>query len=95
MAVEIRQELVGFTREQAEAVAALVNERAKSAAGFIVHASGPIANGYHVTEIWDSREAFERFSDVVILPLLQRLGVSGPVSPPQYLTITNLVLQDE
>lgn len=94
MAIEMRQELAGLTREQAEAVAALVNERARNAPGFILHASGPTANGYHVTEVWDSREAFEQFSEEVMVPLMQRLGVSGPTSPPRYLPITNLVFRD-
>ena len=57
MAIEMRQELPELTREQAEAVAAVLNERARSAPGFIAHASGPIPGGYRVTELWESREA--------------------------------------
>ena len=94
MAIEMRQELVGFTAAQAEAVARLVNAQAKTAPGFIAHASGPIPGGYYVTEFWESREAFERFSDAVIAPLLQQLGVTGPFAPPRYLPITNLVTRD-
>jgi hypothetical protein len=94
MAIEMRQELMGFTAEQAEAVAALVNARAKTAPGFIAHASGPIPGGYHVTEWWESRKAFERFSDEVIGPQLHLLGVTGPFAPPRYLPVTNFVTRD-
>jgi len=93
MAIEMRQELPGLTREQAAAIAAEVNGRAKTAPGFIAHASGPIPGGYHVTELWESQEAFERFSAEVIAPLMQRLGVqlSGPLAPPRYLPVDNVV----
>ena len=90
MAIEMRQDLPGFTREQAAAIAALVNDHARTAPGFIAHASGPIAGGYHVTEFWESQEAFERFADEVIMPMMQQLRV-GPLSPPQYLPVDNVV----
>jgi hypothetical protein len=93
MAIEMRQELPGLTREQAEAIAVQVNARARTAPGFIAHASGPMAGGYHVTEIWESREAFERFSDAVIAPLMRQLGVTGPFAPPQYLSVDNVVIR--
>ena len=91
MAIEMRQELQGLTREQAEAVAAVINERAKSAAGFIAHASGPILGGYHVNEFWESREAFERFSEEVVVPLMMRLKIAPPQSPAQYLPVENAI----
>lgn len=91
MAIEMRQELQGLTREQAEAVAAVINERARTAPGFIAHASGPIAGGYHVTEFWESREAFERFSEEVVAPLMMRLNVAPPQSPAQYLPVENVI----
>lgn len=91
MAIEMRQELPDFTAEQAAAIAAQVNAQARTAPGFIAHASGPIAGGYHVTEFWESQEAFERFSDTVIKPLMGQLGVVGTFSPPQYLPVDNIV----
>lgn len=91
MAIEMRQELTGLTREQAEAVAAVINERAKLAPGFIAHASGPIPGGYHVTELWESREAFERFSEEVVIPLMMRLKVAPPQSPARFLPVENVI----
>lgn len=91
MAIEMRQELPGLPREQTEAVAAAINERAKTAPGFIAHASGPIPGGYHVTEFWESREAFERFSEEAPPPLMMRLRFAPPVAPAQYLPIDNVI----
>ena len=94
MAIEMRQELAGLTVEQAAAIAAQVNALARTAPGFIAHASGLHAGSYHVMELWESREAFERFSTTVIVPLMQQLGVElGTVSPPQYLPVDNLVMR--
>lgn len=91
MAIIMRQELRGLTGEQAAAIAAVVNERAKTAPGFIAHASGPIPGGYQVTEFWESREAFERFSDAVVGPMMARIGVAPPESPAQYTPVENVV----
>ncbi|MGH2484604.1 MAG: antibiotic biosynthesis monooxygenase, partial [Ktedonobacterales bacterium] len=74
MAIIMRQELLGLTDEQAAAIASVVNERARTAPGFIAHASGPTPDGYQVTEFWESREAFEAFSEAVVGPLMMRLG---------------------
>lgn len=94
MAIEMRQELPGLTGEQAAAIAARVNDLARTVPGFIAHASGPIEGGYHVTELWESREAFERFSGEVVVPLLRQLGVElGDVPPARYLPVDNLVVR--
>lgn len=94
MAIEVRQELPGLTSEQAAAIAAKVNGLARTAPGFIAHASGAIPGGYHVTELWESREAFERYSGEVIVPLMQQLGVElGAVSPARFLPVDNLVIR--
>lgn len=94
MAIEMRQELPGLTSEQAAAVAAQVNGIATTVPGFIAHASGPIPGGYHVTELWESREAFERFSAEVVVPLMRQLGVElGDVPLARYLPVDNLVIR--
>lgn len=91
MAIIMRQDLKGLTDEQAAAIAAAVNERAKTTPGFIAHASGPIPGGYQVTEFWESREAFERFSEAVVGPLMGQLGVAPPELPAQYIPVVNVV----
>lgn len=94
MAIEMRQELPGLTSAQAAAVAAKVNGIARTVPDFIAHASGPIPGGYHVTELWESREAFERFSAEVVVPLMQELGVEvGAVPPARFLPVDNLVIR--
>lgn len=63
----------------------------KATPGFIAHASGPIAGGYQVTEIWESQEASERWVREVIMPIMQQIGVTQPPPTPQYLPAENVI----
>ncbi|GAA2820617.1 hypothetical protein RMN57_30170 [Kitasatospora sp. CM 4170] len=48
--------------------------------GLILHAGGPTpGGGWHVTEVWESRAAFDHFA-AVLMPILQEIGV--PTTPP-------------
>ncbi|MFD7902253.1 hypothetical protein ACFV4F_00250 [Kitasatospora sp. NPDC059722] len=49
-------------------------------AGIVSHVAGPTATGWHVTDVWESREAFDRFAEV-LRPILQDVGI--PADPPQ------------
>jgi hypothetical protein len=40
--------------------------------GLIVHSAGQGEQGYYVYDIWESREAFERFMEEKLGPALQR-----------------------
>ncbi|MER7756108.1 hypothetical protein [Kitasatospora sp. NPDC097643] len=44
--------------------------------GLVSHAAGPTPTGWHVTDVWESREAFERFGEV-LRPILQEVGMAG------------------
>ncbi|MGA5821849.1 hypothetical protein ACPC54_28780 [Kitasatospora sp. NPDC094028] len=48
-------------------------------AGLVSHVAGPTGTGWHVTDVWESREAFERFAEV-LGPILQDVGI--PSDPP-------------
>ncbi|MGW2541507.1 hypothetical protein ACWC5I_11680 [Kitasatospora sp. NPDC001574] len=49
--------------------------------GLVLHVSGPNPDGrgWHVTDVWESREAFEQFG-TVLLPILREIGI--PSAPP-------------
>ncbi|MGW6916057.1 hypothetical protein ACWGB8_19905 [Kitasatospora sp. NPDC054939] len=43
--------------------------------GLIVHAAGETpGGGWHITDVWESVEAFERFS-AVLRPILEEIGM--------------------
>jgi hypothetical protein len=37
--------------------------------GQLAHLAGPAADGFRVIDVWESREAFERFETAVLAPL--------------------------
>ncbi|MEU1420390.1 MULTISPECIES: hypothetical protein [unclassified Kitasatospora] len=87
MAIIVMFEFPGTTRDQyEEAVDRLTGGTGLNAPsdwpvrGLVLHVSGPTpGGGWHVTEVWESREAFEHFS-AVLLPILQEVGI--PAAPP-------------
>jgi hypothetical protein len=49
--------------------------------GLLVHAAGQSPNGFRVVDVWQSREACDRFGEV-LAPVLQELGIDD--SPEIY-----------
>ena len=62
--------------------------------GLIVHSAGQGDQGYYVYDIWESREAFERFMEEKLGPALAEvMGGPPPESgAPQYFPIDVLVI---
>lgn len=86
MSVLMRHEVPGMTADQANALMAPLLDQLKTFPGFVSHASGPVAGGYAVTEVWESQDAHERWLREVIMPIGQQAGV-GDLPPAQYAPI--------
>ncbi|MGW4894638.1 hypothetical protein ACWEQL_20550 [Kitasatospora sp. NPDC004240] len=57
--------------------------------GLLLHAAGPTPDGgWHVTDVWESREALEHFV-AVLLPILAEVGI--PADPPLICEAYNIV----
>ncbi|OUC93859.1 hypothetical protein [Streptomyces swartbergensis] len=56
--------------------------------GLISHTSAPTPNGWYVADVWESEEAFQRFTEIV-LPLLREAG--APEVEPKIYPVFNLV----
>ncbi len=80
MAILMSAELPGITSEQFEVVFAPVIDQLKVYPGFIANASGPVPEGYQVIEVWDSQGDHERWVREVIMPTMQRAGLTQPPS---------------
>ncbi|MFJ9604890.1 hypothetical protein ACIRS1_00865 [Kitasatospora sp. NPDC101176] len=50
--------------------------------GLLSHTAGPTEDGWHVTDVWEARGAFIRFSEV-LMPILEEVGI--PTVPPRIL----------
>src|SRR5438876_11146489 len=62
--------------------------------GLIVHSAGQGEQGYYVYDIWESREAFERFMEEKLGPALGEV-MGGPPpegGAPQYFAIDVLIM---
>ena len=70
MPILMTAEITGFTQAMADAMNAKIGERMKTAQGFVIHANGPIENGWRVTEIWESADHFNRWYEATIRPNL-------------------------
>ena len=74
----------GFTREQyEESVRRLVpgSDRLTSPSewpveGLLAHIAGDAPNGFRVVDVWESRDALDRFAEIIV-PMLGELGVEG------------------
>jgi hypothetical protein len=91
MAILMRSELEGVTAEQIEPFIAQLQEQMRLYPGFICQASGPIAGGYQMTEVWETQEAHERWLREVVEPhVARRLGLRQAL-PTLYLPLDRFI----
>jgi hypothetical protein len=70
LAVMMISDVGGQTPQGYDGLLAMVGPALKSAQGFVVHASHPTDGGWHVVEIWESRDDAARFYATTIAPHL-------------------------
>jgi hypothetical protein len=93
MAIGVLLDIPGGTQEQYEQV----NEKAfgdpkgptEPIDGVIIHTAGPTATGWRIYDVWESREAFDRFMNETIMPAVE--GLDMPEIPPDIYELTTLV----
>jgi hypothetical protein len=67
MAVLMTAYIPGGTKEMIDGMQPLL-EPIRSAKGFVVHANGPVSDGWRVTEVWDSQADFEAWFEANVKP---------------------------
>lgn len=88
MAIVVVFDIPGATQAQYDAAIAALVGPGKSfnvpsdlpVPGLISHVAGPIAGGWHVTDVWESQAAFNAFT-AVLMPILAGVGI--PAVPPK------------
>lgn len=70
MAVLMTSDVAGQTLEGYAGLFNTVSPALKQAQGFLMHVSHPVAGGWRVIEIWESREDAARFFAATIAPRL-------------------------
>jgi hypothetical protein len=67
MAVLMTAHIPGGTKEMIDGMQPLLGP-IRRAKGFVVHANGPVADGWRVTEVWDSQADFEAWFEANVKP---------------------------
>ncbi len=83
MAVVLIADIPGGTADMYRQAIGRVRDRLKTAPGFVAHAGTPTAQGFRVTEIWESRDDCTRFLQETIMPVAQEIGI--PPFEPEFL----------
>lgn len=76
MAIITLLEFPGLTQEQYERAGASLAGGPPE--GILYHSCGSYGDGWRVVDIWESREAFDRFVDDAFLPAVRSAGGSEP-----------------
>ena len=74
MAIAVIVEGAGFTQAQYDSVISEVLPNGRMPAGLLFHMGGAIDGGWRVVDMWESQEAFEKFSQETLAPAMQRAG---------------------
>jgi hypothetical protein len=83
MPVGIRAKFQGGTQEQYDAIHSHMGVDDDPPQGMVFHMAGPIDEGWGVIDVWESREAFDRFMGSRLQPAVQELGERTFQSPPE------------
>lgn len=70
----------GGTKEQYDQVVAKTNLGGKTAPGGIFHLASVDAEGVHIFDVWENKEAFDTFFRETLEPALKEVGVQ-PAEP--------------
>ncbi len=89
MAIGIVFDIHGGNQKQYDTVIAKLKLEGKTAPGGLYHIAGPIENGWRVVDVWESREAFEKFFHEKLASALKEAGV--PPLQPKFFPVHNIL----
>jgi hypothetical protein len=72
---------VPVSRADLEAVSASLGTHENPPDGLIVHVASETSDGVHVTDIWESEDAFEKFRDNQLVPTMQKFMAEHNMPP--------------
>ena len=78
-------EFLGVTQEQYEQMNAELSRQGPPSA-ILIHICGPMVGGWRIADVWESREAFERFTAERLIPAMAAVGGPRPARQEMYPT---------
>jgi hypothetical protein len=94
MAMGMLLDWEGVTQEEYDRINDAVNLGDNPADGLILHTAGATQTGWRVFDIWESPEAFERFVETRIGPVMQEIGLERGEPQPQLYHLHNVYAAD-
>jgi quinol monooxygenase YgiN len=88
MAIAIVFEGLGVTRAQYDQVLKDVSPDNRPPTGMPYHVAGPTEGGWRVVEVWESREAAQRFFEETLRQALQK---ANTVATPTFFQVHNIM----
>jgi hypothetical protein len=83
------------TREQYDAIAERINAEGIPD-GAVIHTAAETPDGVRIMDVWESREAFERFQEERIMPLARELGIDmSSGQEPKVLELFEVIVNEE
>jgi quinol monooxygenase YgiN len=73
MPVAVTQQSEQITAEAYDAVNAKAGVKEDPPQGLIVHTAGAAAGGFRIFDVWESREAYDRFREERLLPAIREV----------------------
>ena len=77
MTIMTRMDWPGATKEQYDALRQAVNWEQDKAKGGIFHVAAIDESGAHITDVWDTAEDFQQFTENRLMPAVHKLGIPG------------------
>ena len=84
MAVALILDFKGATLDQYDEVVEKMDLGGKVPPGAISHWSAATDDGFRVVDVWESRDAFDKFAEEKIGPISAEAGIDGPPEITSY-----------
>ena len=91
MAIGVWIEVPGGTQQQYDAIMKELNLGGKMPQGGLYHFAGPLNGNWCVCDVWESREAFDRFFNQKLQHAIQSAGL--PHFQPKFFPIHNMLTE--
>jgi hypothetical protein len=76
MAVAVLLEWPGLTEQQYDETMKAMQLDTRPPTGGLFHVAGPMNGGWRVVDVWESAEAFQKFSEERIIPAVKKVGIT-------------------
>jgi len=84
----------GVGTEMYDAVNAAMDIRGNPPEGLLFHWAGEVDGKWTLTDVWESREASDRFRDTRLFPAIRQVSGVDPMEPGPRPTVTEFPVHD-